>query len=335
MVTIKDVARKAGVSIATVSRVMNGVSNVGAENRESVLRAIEELEYQPNAVAQAMKKKTFCTIGVIMPDFSTPFFEKIIMKIEAAYRGNGNLVLFVNTYDDPKIERKGIEFMVERQTDVLLISSTGENEDYLARLMDKDMPIVFLDRRSKTHKFPSIYIDKRAGMYQAMEYLAQMNHERVALISGPRQLATNYDRYEGASRFLYDNEKSPNNIQYYFDSFTEEYGYSTTEKLLKSENRPSAIVVGSAVLATGVITCCRDNGVRLPEDISLISFGDLAQGKLIDPRLTYIDDGHKEIAERLLCMIEQALNKELTCEEVVLQPKLIINNSVQKLKTQI
>lgn len=332
MATIKDVAKRAGVSIATVSRVINDASNVSPEIREKVSRVIEEMDYQPNSVAQAMKKKSFCTIGVIMPDFSTPFFERILKKIEEAYRGNGNLVLFVNTYDNPEIERKGIEYMVEKQTDVLLISSTGENEDYLARLQSKGLSIILLDRRARKHKFPSIYVDKHTGMYKVMEYLTAMNHEKIALISGPRQLTTNYDRYEGIAHFLYDTEKRADNIQYFFGSFTEQYGYETADMLLKSENRPTAIVVGSAVLATGVFDCCRSNGIRLPDDLSLISFGDFASGKLIEPRLTFVDDGDKEIAEKLLDMIAAALGSKLLCEEIILQPKLVINDSVRALE---
>ena len=331
MVTIKDVAKKAGVSIATVSRVINDTGTVSPEYVKAVQKAVEELDYQPNSVAQAMKKRTFCTIGVIMSDFSVPFFEKIIKNIEREYRGNGNLVLFVNTYDDPEIELQGIRFLVEKQADVLLISSTGENEDYLSRLQERGMSIILIDRRARKHSFPAIYVDKRVGMYQVMEYLTEMHHERVALISGPRQLTTNYDRYEGASRFYYEHALNQNNMQYFFGSFSEQYGCTVMEQLLHSGNSPTAVVVGSAVIAAGVISCCRENKVCMPDDISLISFGDLASGKLIEPRLTYVDDGHKEIGQRLVGMVDAALNHRLPHEEIVLQPKLVINDSVKEL----
>lgn len=332
MVTIKDVAKRAGVSIATVSRIINGADNVGEQYRTAVRQAIEELDYQPNAAAQSMKKRTFRTIGMVMSDFSVPFFEKILKQIERAYRNNGNLVLFVNTYEDPEIEKKGIQFMVEKQADVLVIASTGKNEDYLARLQERGMSIIFIDRRSRDHPFPSIYVDKRTAMYQVLEYLTQMGHEEIAFITGPRHLSTNYDRYSGASDFFYEKLLDPGKMRYFFGEFSEEYGYSVMEELIKRENLPTAVLVGSAILASGVILCCKDRGIRIPEDISLVSFGDLACGKLIEPRLTYVYDGHKEIGKSLIDMIQTSFYQPLERKNIVLQPELVIQQSVGKVE---
>lgn len=334
MVTIKDVAKRAGVSIATVSRIINGADNVGERYRIAVQRAIDELEYQPNAVAQSMKKRTFRTIGVIMSDFSVPFFEKILKKIERAYRSNGNLVLFVNTYEDPEVEKKGIQFMVEKQADVLIIASTGANEDYLARLQDKGLSVIFIDRRSRAHQFPSIYVDKRVGMYHVLEYLTQMGHREIAFISGPRHLSTNYDRYSGASDFFYEKLLDPGKMRYFFGAFSEEYGYSVTEELIKNKSLPTAILVGSAILASGVIMCCKDYDLKIPQDVSLVSFGDLAFGKLVEPRLTYVYDGHTEIGDCLVDMIQMSFDQKLERKNIVLQPQLIVNKSVRKLDSR-
>lgn len=332
MVTIKDVAKRAGVSIATVSRIINGADNVGEQYRIAVRRAIEELDYQPNAAAQSMKKRTFRTIGMIMSDFSVPFFEKILKQIERAYRSNGNLVLFVNTYEDPEIEKKGIQFMVEKQADVLVIASTGKNEDYLARLQERGMAIVFIDRRSRDHPFPSVYVDKRTAMYQVLEYLTQMGHEEIAFITGPRHLSTNYDRYSGASDFFYEKMLDPGKMRYFFGAFSEEYGYSVMEELIKKGNLPTAVLVGSAVLASGVILCCKDHGLQIPQDISLVSFGDLACGKLIEPRLTYVYDGYREIGKCLVDMIQTAFYQPLERQNIVLQPELVVQQSVGRVE---
>ena len=329
MVTIKDVAKRARVSIATVSRIINGADNVGESYRTAVQKAIKELDYQPDAVAQSMKKKTFRTIGLVMSDFSVPFFGQILKQIEKAYRSNGELVLFVNTYEDPAIEKKGIQFMVEKRADVLIISSTGMNEDYLSRLQEKGMSIILLDRRSRKYQFPSIYVDKKTGMYQALEYLREMGHREIAFISGPRQLSTNYDRYSGISDFCYDNSLPSDAVSCYFGTYSEEYGYKVTEGLLKEQKPVTAIVVGSVTQAAGVVLCCKEQNIRIPEDISLVSFGEFSLSRLIEPRLTHISDGQEEIGRFLIGMIQDAFEKKLDRSSMVIEPRLILHQSVR------
>ena len=330
MVTIKDVALQAGVSIATVSRVMNNVDNVGEEYKTAVQKAIEELNYQPNAVARSMKKRTFRTIGVIMSDFSVPFFEKIIKQIEKTFRSKGHLVLFVNTYDNPATEKQGIQFMVEKQADVILICSTGENEDYLAQLQEQGISVIFFDRRSKDHLFPTYYVDKRKAIYHALEYLYQMEQRKIAFISGPRQLSTNYDRYMGIMDFVYEKEINPNSISYYFGSFSEEYGYSVMDELLREKEPPSAVIVGSAVLAAGVLLYCKEHDIVIPGQLSLISFGDFSSGKLIEPRLTYLEDMHDLLGQLLVEAIQESFDQTLEPRQITIPSELINNASVSQ-----
>lgn len=330
MVTIKDVALQAGVSIATVSRVMNNADNVGEEYKIAVQKAIEELNYQPNAAARSMKKKAFRTIGVIMSDFSVPFFEKIIKQIEKTFRSKGHLVLFVNTYDNPETEKQGIQFMVEKQADVILICSTGENEDYLAHLQDQGISVIFFDRRSKNHLFPTFYVDKRKAIYRALEYLYLMEHKKIAFISGPRQLSTNYDRYMGIMDFVYEKEISSNYISYYFGTFSEEYGYSVMDELLKEKDPPSAVIVGSAVLAAGVLLYCKEHDIDIPGQLSLISFGDFSTGKLIEPRLTYLEDMHERLGQLLVEAIQEAFDQVLEPRQITVSSELITNESVTR-----
>ena len=121
----------------------------------------------------------------------------------------------------------------------------------------------------------------------------------------------------------------------YFGTFSEEYGYSVTKELLTGEQaRPTAVIVGSAVLASGVILCCKDLGIQIPQQLSLVSFGDFSSGKLIEPRLTHVYDGHEEIGQHLVTMIQEALDHTLQKEALVLQPEFIIHDSVQRIELQ-
>jgi len=284
-----------------------------------------------------MKSRRFKTIGVIISDFSVPFFEKIIKKIEDEFCKKGHLLLFVNTYDNPEIEKAGIYFMIEKQTDVLLICSTGENEDYLKRFQQKGLQIIFFDRRPKHHKFPMVYVNKREGMYRTIDYLSKKGHQKIVLISGPRQVSSNYDRYMGITDYLYDHELTwRGSISYYFGAFSEQYGYSMMKELVCNGNHPTAIVTGGSIIATGVFLYCRENNLRIPEDISLVSFGDFSSGKLIYPRLTYINDEHEKLSNHLIKLIQLAFNKELNDIEIIIPSQLCVYDSVIEIsKTKI
>ena len=314
--------------MATVSRVLNHAETVGESYRSAVQAAIKELNFQPNIAARSLKKRPYRTIGVIMPDFSTPFYEKIIKRIETEFRAGGDLVLFVNAYDDPRIEKKGIAFMMEHQADVILISSTGQNEKELADVQASGVGVIFVDRRPGEPSFPAVYMDKKSGMAQALSYLEECGHKRISVVTGSRLLASNYDRYAGAMDYLYLQGRSPADIPFYYGSFSEEFGYETAEKLLRNENAPTAILAGSAVIAAGIMRYCRENGIRVPEDVSLISFGDFSFGQLIEPRLTYITDENEAIGGLLAERIHHYFDGTLTNTVDLVQPRLVIHGSV-------
>ncbi|MBE5783996.1 MAG: LacI family transcriptional regulator [Clostridiales bacterium] len=328
MATIKDVALRAGVSVATVSRVLNNAETVGESYRTAVQAAIEELNFQPNIAARSLKKRPYRTIGVIMPDFSTPFYEKIIKRIENKFRSGSDLVLFVNAYDDPRIEKKGIDFMMEHQADVILISSTGQNEQQLAKVQSAGVGVIFVDRRPGEPLFPAVYMDKKSGMRKALEHLEKMGHSRIAVVTGPRQLASNYDRYVGAMDYLYEKARDPGAIPFYYGSFSEHYGYEIAGQILNEQNPPTAIVAGSAVIAAGIMGYCREKGVKIPQDLSLISFGDFSHGRLIEPRLTYITDENEQIGALLARRITDYFAGKLTNTVDMAQPRLVIHGSV-------
>ena len=263
-----------------------------------------------------------------MPDFSTPFYEKIIKHIETKFRSGGDLVLFVNAYDDSRIEKKGIDFMMEHQADVILISSTGQNEQQLAKVQSSGVGVIFVDRRPGEPLFPAVYMDKKTGMAKALEHLEKKGHSRIAVATGPRQLASNYDRYAGAMDYLYAKSKDPGSIPFYYGSFSEEYGYEIAGQILSGPNPPTAMVAGSAVIAAGIMRYCREKGVAIPQDLSLISFGDFSFGQLIEPRLTYITDENEQIGALLARRITDFFAGKLTNTVDLAQPRLVIHDSV-------
>ncbi|MFA6891406.1 MAG: LacI family DNA-binding transcriptional regulator [Sphaerochaetaceae bacterium] len=328
MATIKDVAKKAGVSIATVSRVINEVPNVKPIYIAKVDAAIKSLNYQPNILAQSMKSHKQMVIGLIVPDFSSPFFGKVIKAIEKEFSSK-YLVLFVDTYDDPEIERNGIQYMKSRGANVILITSTGKNEDSLRSLKDSGLSVIFFDRRPKENdQFPVVLQDKRDGTRKVLELFTNMGHERIAIITGPSYLTSNEDRKLGVEDFLENRDYYCDKIHCYFGTFSEEYGYQMAEKLLQKEESPTAILTGSSIIAAGILLFCKEHDIRVPNDLSLVSFGDIASGQLIDPRLSYIDDEHSVISRLLISLIQESFQKKLAPKEISISAHIIQNKSV-------
>lgn len=330
MATIKDVAKRAGVSISTVSRVVNGAPNVDKALADAVNMAIKELDYQPNFAARTMKKHNTETIGFVMPDFSTPFFEGVIKMIEKEFRGR-LLVLFVNTYDDPETEKMGIMHMVARQVDVLVISSTGHNEEFLYQLYQKGQHIIFVDRHPIYRKMPSVLVDKRDGIVKALNYFKSIGHRRISIVTGPKEFASNIDRTKGLGEFLEENPDFQNSVEIHFGNFTEDYGFIMAEKLLSLPEPPTAIITGSIVIASGILLYCKRKNIAIPGDVSIISTGDFSQGELISPRLSYIVDEHERIARIVTMMIKDIFNNRLENDSILLPSRLCISESVQPL----
>ena len=328
-ITIKDVARDAGVSISTVSRVMNGAENVNEELKALVNRSIRKLDYVPNSAAQSMKQKKSHIIGIVLSDFALPFFSGLSRKVEEDCRNAGNLVLFVNTYDNPSVERKGLEFLVQKQADVIIIVSTGKNEEYLMKIASRGISVIFIDRRSETHDFPSIYVDKRKGMYNILSFLSGQNHEKICFITGPKELITNKDRRNGALDFYKNPENCDSHLKTFYGDFTTEYALSVMGMLFGEESKwqPTAIIAGNADIACGILLYCRKHGIRIPEDLSLFSYEDYYWGELIEPRLSFLNGTCDVIAEKLISVIHSAFEGKAEPGDYPFDPELVINGS--------
>lgn len=332
-VTIKDVAKKAKVSIATVSRVINGADTVNENLRAKVLRAIDELEFVPNSAARSMKIRKNHTVGIIVSDISLPFYANITKQIELECRTKGDIVLFVNTNDDPAAERLGIEFMIQKQADVIVILSTGANEDYMSRLHQRGTSIIFIDRRSKNGDFPSVYVDKRAGMYDAVRFLSEQGHRKIAFISGPEHIITNVDRLRGIQDYFRDAGLKDSDTRCFYGEFTAEYGISVIKSLFGpgSAWQPTAVIAGNAMIASGIFLYCKEHDIAIPDRLSLISFEDFALSQLIEPRLSYVQGEYEEVGNKLIKMINAAMDGILSVSDCVIQPRLMIYDSVKAL----
>ncbi len=295
--TIKDVARLAGVSIATVSRVINDVPGIKPANRERVLAAIRELSFQPNQMAQNLKSDVTMTIGIIVSDSSDRFFITVIKSIMKTADSLGYAVLIMDTEGDAEIERRCIRAVVDRRVDGLVISPTGFNDDYLQAIKKDGTAVVLFDRRSKLKGFDMVYVDKMNAAYQLTSELITNGHRRIALAVGPKNLITNFDRFTGYIQAFYDANLPVDNDLILYGTFVEEFGREALNKVLQMPQPPTAIISGSTVITKGILVEAQNLHIRIPADLSLVSYGNIEMSSLIQPALTYVDSHNLDVGQ--------------------------------------
>lgn len=321
--TINDVAKRAGVSIATVSRVIHSAGNVNSELTRKVQKSIEELGYVPNSIAQSLKQNCSKMIGITASDLSVAFFPEIVKGVEKVFLPRGYATIVSNTYDESLNERTILNHMSARRVDALLVNSTGQNEEMLENIA-RSKPVIFYDRRPVKRVFPAVYADKKRAMYVSLEHLAKMGHKRVMLASGPRGLNSNYDRYIGFQRYIFDHDLDPSMFSFRFGTFSFEEGVETMKAIMAMKERPTAVVTGSIAITAGIIDYCRTHGISIPDDMAIVSSGNFRYGDALDSGLTYLDDQPKEISTAVVELLERFLNGEKVEKdfECVLQPVL-------------
>lgn len=330
--TMKDVAEKAGVSTATVSRVINRADNVNPELRKKVMRVIEELDYKPNQLARSLKSSETNTIAFISSDMSNPFFIRIAKKVEEAVRKNNYTIVIGSTEDKPEIELEYLKLLYEKRVDGIVISSTGENEDYLKDL-SKKIPVICVDRRPQKNNLNSVCVDKEKATYEAVNFLTERKHQKIALVTGAKKIITNYDRYVGYTKGIYDNNVALNSDYIKFGQFSFEFGKNSLLELLALKEKPTAVIAGNSFIAAGILLIAREKNVTIPDDLSLISFGNISNSQLITPSLTYIDEKVDEIGRKASNLLLSNLNnKKSEIKHIKIKTKINKGNSAAVLE---
>lgn len=288
-VTIREVARNAGVSIGTVSHVLNDTTPVKNELRKRVLETIRTLGYKPNKLARGFRRNQTSLLGMVIPDIVNPFFPALVRGAEdGAHQESYNLVL-CNTDNDPEKEAQYLgELRDHRMAGVILIpAGNSEVNSLLDETLD-GIPIVCLDRRPQFWGGDSVTVDNENGSSVATEYLVKLGHRNIAMISGPHHISSAVERKEGfrAAMRKYKVVVEPGYIQE--GQYSRISGYEKTRILLSLRPRPTAIVAANDMMAYGALAAIREAGLDCPRDVSLIGFDDLELSEFMDPPLTTI-----------------------------------------------
>jgi DNA-binding LacI/PurR family transcriptional regulator len=327
--TIYDVAREAGVSIATVSKVLNNNGRISDKTREKVQQIMEELNYQPSLVASALTSRRTGTIGLMIPDIANPFFAEAARGIEDYAQEQGSDLIVCSTdRSDEKAERY-ISLLLRKRVDGLIIASHIGEPDMIRRLLADRVPLVLFSADLRMIESHSVTVDDYKGGYQATEYLLSLGHRRLGIISdnlpGSRLRAEGFQDALKAAGIPFDN---PANITH--TSATLENGRIAAAAMLSQaeEQRPTAIFACNDLLAIGVLKEARSAGLSIPRDLSVIGFDNTMLAEICHPALTSIAQPLREMTDQAMVLLNESIdNPDSPKRKIMLMPELVIRHS--------
>lgn len=303
MTTIRVVAEIAGVSTATVSRVINGTGPVSAEVRERVQRAIADLGYSPNAQARSLRTDSTRTIGLIVSSILNPFFTELARAAEDVASENGFSVIVGNADEDPAKEARYLRALLEKRVDGLLLNPASMDAPHIREAVDRGVPLVLIDRTVRGVEAPLVRAEGRKAIRDLANHLVSLGHTRLGMISGPRSLRNGRERHDTFVRAASEAGVPADEVIVEFGDFERASGAKAMGRLLAHTPRPSAVFVANNRMTLGAIEAIRAHGLRISTDIALASYDDDPWFSLLDPPLTAIEQPTEQLghtAARLL-----------------------------------
>ncbi|MBK0003507.1 HTH-type transcriptional regulator GalR [Erwinia sp. S38] len=288
MATIKDVARLAGVSVATVSRVINNSPKASENSRQAVTQAMESLKYHPNANARALAQQSTETIGLVVGDVSDPFFGAMVKSVDEVAWNTGNFLLIGNGYHNEQKERQAIEQLIRHRCAALVVHAKKVPDSELIGLMKQIPGMVLLNRVLPGYEQRCIALDDRYGSWLATRHLIQQGHKNIAFICSNHSISDSSDRLQGYYDALKEHGLPCNDRLVAFGEPDEVGGETAMTELLGQGKTFSAVTCYNDSMAAGALAVLSDNGVRVPEEISLIGFDDVLVSRYVRPRLTTV-----------------------------------------------
>ncbi|WP_109126266.1 LacI family DNA-binding transcriptional regulator [Dyella sp. C11] len=322
--TIKDVAREAKVSIASVSRVLNGLGGVTAETQAAVRKAAARLHYVPDSAARSLITGRTHTIGAVLPDLYGEFFSELIRGIDLAARAKGLHLLVSSSHDGVEDAAAAVRTMRGR-VDGMIILSEFVDGDFLDHNLPSDLPAVLLDSPVDNPRYPSINMDNVAGAQAMVKHLLDTGHASVAFINGP---AGNYDAqqrekgYRAAMGQLAPKAK----LNIVAGDFSEESGYRAGRELLAQAKRPRAVFAANDMMAVGCLYAFKEAGIRVPEDIAIAGFDDILIARYVSPSLSTVSVSIADLGKSALLLLTELMEgkghagsntRTLRCDVVV------------------
>lgn len=331
MANIREVAKKAGVSVATVSRVINHPETVSLLTKDRVLKQMKELDFAPSNLARGLALNKTYSIALLIPNILNPLYPDVAKGVEDIAHKHGYNLFLCNTEEDEKKERSYLQLLGNRSVDGCIIMSSILPNDELADLAKGSSHIALIGRRRQSSQFHCVFTDYVEGGYLAASYLIELGHNRIAHISGPRLQMESQDKYTGYLQALTDN-----GIKFINDYVREgnnevEGGYIAAKQLLRTQSTPTAIFAANDLMAMGALEAIKSEGLRVPQDIAIVGYDNIKMSNLVEPKLTTVFNPVYKMgltAARLLFdSLVRNQNKNTSVREIFLKPNLVVRKS--------
>lgn len=331
--TIKDVAKKAKVSTATVSRILNDLPGYKPETKETVLKAIAELGYQPNAVARGLINKKTNTIGVLFPDVSSMFSSEVLNGVEDKAKEFGHSVIVCNTASNGQRTLEYLQVLQEKRVDGVIFTSESIKEEYYKAIEAMQIPVILLSTASYRYSLPYVKVDDRHAAYSATEYLVKQGHKQIAMISGPkRDPIAGVPRVEGFNSALADYELF-DRMDHVIESkgFSYQDGKDALKHLVKEFPETTAVFVASDEMAVGALSSAYALGIHVPKDLSIIGYDNLKISEMSIPPLTTIAQPLYKMGMTASSMLLEMIETGQPVENRIMNHSVLERESVQQL----
>ncbi len=306
MTTMQDVARLAGVSIATASRVLNEVSTVNPDLAERVRLAMRELDYRPNAVARNLRRNQTSLWAVIVSDIGNPFFTGLVRGIEDIAQGRGFSVVLCNSDEETAKEEQYLKVAAAEKMAGVIISSSGRSRR-LRSLVETGTPVVAIDRRLSQVDVDTVLVDNERGAQLATEHLIDAGFQRIACISGPRRVSTAADRLRGYQRGLRARRIAVDESLISLANFREEGGYRAMSALLALPHPPDAVFAANNLMTIGAVECLVDHGITIPTQMGVVGFDEIPWAHLVRPSLTTVKQPTYEVGRTAALLLSERI----------------------------
>ncbi len=328
--TMKDVARLAGVSVQTVSCVVNGTGSISVHTRQRVMRAIDELNYRPDPIARSMRTRQTRLIGLLVLDITNPVHSVIAEAVEAAAHASGYKVILYNVSNSPERERESLEAVAEGLVDGLVIVNSVDREQTLRFLAEEQIQSVLIDCETDS-TVPTVMVDNLRAGYVATEHLIRLGHRRIAHISGSAPMIISQQRLEGYRRALADYGLNYERVVYLLKASWDwdfASGYRAMRELLADDPRPTAVFASSDQMAIGAYRAIVEAGLRIPQDISVVGFDDIEAAAYATPPLTTIRQPFTDMAASAVATLLKLIDgQRIEAPSHVLPFELVVRGS--------
>jgi LacI family transcriptional regulator len=332
MATIYQVSELAGVSLATVSRVMNNNARVSENTRNKVLAAMEQLGYRPNSIAQSLASNRSNSVGILVSELHGPFYGEMLSGIENECRAAGKHVIIAAGHSEEASEKDGIEFLISRSCDALILHVEAVSDNYLIKLASGNMPVVLINRFIPQLADNCISLDNELGGYLATKELLQQGHTQLAYMAGPMWKSDAKDRYNGHLRAMAEYGLSFNPALLAEGDFQDSSGSACMQQLLAKGIPFTALVCANDEMAAGAMEVARAQGLNVPQDLSIVGFDNLILARYIYPKLTTIDYPIGEMGRMAARWVLKNIYQQQALQlKNVFQPVLVCRDSASNI----